>query len=94
MQIKYKELQISIKHANANISHKDSELIRLNIQQYMMQYLLGFAAVFLLNGASNRINMTENKVQLDIVATLVRPEHNRVRCFVVELQIDDSHCIE
>lgn len=32
------------------------------------------------------VNVAEDKVQLDVVATLVRTEHNRVWSFVVELQ--------
>lgn len=55
-----------------------------------MQYLLRFAAVLLLDGAGNRINMTENEVQVNIVATLVRSEHNSVWSFVIKLNMGET----
>lgn len=33
------------------------------------------------------VYVTENEVQFDVVATLVWSEHNRVRCFIMELSI-------
>lgn len=41
--------------------------------------------MFLLILSSLRVPVSEYKVQFVVVATLVRPEHDRVWCLVVEL---------